>query len=69
MCSFRGSGSGTEHASSDVVRVFLQYLRKNSVISTVCGHDGSNNYCKTEYETGKNGSRMSCYRSRPVRCF
>ena len=51
-----------------MVRVFLQYLRRNPVISTVCWHDGGDVYYKTENETSQNGPRTSCYRSRLV-CF
>ena len=44
-----------------LVRVFLQYLQRNSVISTVCGHDSGSVYYKTEYGISQNGPRMSCY--------
>ena len=51
-----------------MVRVFLQYLQRNSVLSTVCWHDSCNVYYKTEYGMSQNGLRTRCYRSRLVCC-
>ena len=52
-----------------LVRVFLQYLQRNSVISMVCWHDSGDVYYKTENETSQNGPKMSCCRSRLVCCL